>query len=500
MVDVVHVEVSDARLAREALELLDAANTDDLLPILAVPDRERRAPVAAARDSPVLGILKPVVEALRLHELWHPVALLRVLDELRLDGLDVDEPRRDGLVDERCLAAPTEGVRVDNRRLVQETAALFQLRKDLVVDLFHVLTRHVGHLAGVAPVLVDGADNFFLVNDIVLAADTEIVLTKAGRAVHDTRTGVRRDVAVNSNAESTALTPLLEVVEERHVLLALELLTLHLGEDDEVALLLLEARVQLANADLGDDVLALGGLVLDRDVVELGVDAENKVARERPRRRCPRDQVRRLVLDERERDQHGGVRDVLVVHVGLEVAQRRRAARAEGHHLEAAVDELLVPELLEDPPDGLHVREVHRLVVVLEVDPATEARHDLLPLTGVAHDNAAAVLVVLIDAELFDLHAGLDAELLLDLKLNREAVAVPAEATLNVMTLLVGVAAHNVLDRAGEDVAVMGRAGGERRTVVEGVAGSPLALLERRLEGVDLLPVCEDLVLELGEA
>lgn len=49
----------------------------------------------------------------------------------------------------------------------------------------------------------------------------------------------------------------------------------------------------------------------------------------------------------------------------------------EGHDFEAAKHELLVPQLLEHPPDRLHERRVQRLVVVLKVDPPTHARDDL---------------------------------------------------------------------------------------------------------------------------
>ena len=47
-------------------------------------------------------------------------------------------------------------------------------------------------------------------------------------------------------------------------------------------------------------------------------------------------------------------------------------------YLEASVDDSLVKELLEDPPDGLHEPGVHGLVVILEVNPATKAGHNIL--------------------------------------------------------------------------------------------------------------------------
>jgi hypothetical protein len=48
-------------------------------------------------------------------------------------------------------------------------------------------------------------------------------------------------------------------------------------------------------------------------------------------------------------------------------------------------------------------------------------------------------------------------------------VAVPPRATGDVMAGLAGVAGHNILDGAREDVSVMRKPGGEGRSIVEGV-------------------------------
>ena len=57
-------------------------------------------------------------------------------------------------------------------------------------------------------------------------------------------------------------------------------------------------------------------------------------------------------------------------------------------------------ELLEHPPDALHVRHVHCLVVVLEVDPTADALDGLLPFARVSHYDGAALSIVLGDAHL----------------------------------------------------------------------------------------------------
>jgi hypothetical protein len=64
---------------------------------------------------------------------------------------------------------------------------------------------------------------------------------------------------------------------------------------------------------------------------------------------------------------------------------------------------------------------------------------------------------------------GLDAELLLGLHLGGQAVAVPAEAALDALAAHGLVAGDDVLDVAGQQVAVVRQAVGEGRAVVEDV-------------------------------
>ena len=54
-------------------------------------------------------------------------------------------------------------------------------------------------------------------------------------------------------------------------------------------------------------------------------------------------------------------------------------------------------------------------------------------------------------------------------------------------------------DGSGGDVAVVRHARGEGRAIVEGEGGFVLGELQLFVEGVDLLPVFEDLLLFLGE-
>ena len=187
----------------------------------------------------------------------------------------------------------------------------------------------------------------------------------------------------------------------------------------------------------------------------------------------------------------GGVGDLLVVLLHLEVGEDGVAGVGVGHDASAAVDESPLEEHLEDVPHRLHESEVHGLVVVPEVDPPAEAVDDGLPLAGVPHDDVPALLVVLLDAHLEHLLLVGDLQLLVDLVLDGEAVAVPPEPALDVVPSLGGPAADHVLNGSRCDVAVVGSPGCEGRPIVESVRFEAFRLFELLLEGVDFGPILE---------
>ena len=76
---------------------------------------------------------------------------------------------------------------------------------------------------------------------------------------------------------------------------------------------------------------------------------------------------------------------------------------------------------------------------------------------------------------------------------------VPAESPLHHVSRLVRVPRHSVLDRAHQQVSIVRQSCGKRRAVVKGELGPALALLVRRLKGLDLVPQLERLMLGLGK-
>ena len=239
-------------------------------------------------------------------------------------------------------------------------------------------------------------------------------------------------------------------------------------------------------------------VVLDRHVRNLGMDRDGRVRQQRPRRRRPHEQRRVLLVREREAHVDAGIGHRLVSHGDLVIGQRRAAPRAVGDDFEVLVQQTLVVDLLQRPPDALDVVVRHRLVRVAEVGPVGDPLGEALPVGHVAQDALAAPRVELLDAVGLDVALGLQAELLLDLELDRKAVAVPASAAGNRVAAHRLVARIDVLEDPGEDVVDAGPAVRRRRSFVDHVFIRPLASRDGTGEHVLVAPSLEDLSLERG--
>ncbi len=241
-------------------------------------------------------------------------------------------------------------------------------------------------------------------------------------------------------------------------------------------------------------------------VLDLRPGRDGSVRDQRPRRRRPDEQVvarpdpragRRLGY--RQPHVHGGIDYVPVAERDLVRAQRRAAARAVGNDLVALVEAAVVPEPAQRPPDRLDVVVGHRHVGVLEVDPVADPLDHPVPVADVPEDGLPAAGVELGDPELLDLLLRGDAELLLDLELDREPVAVPAALARDVVPAHRLVARVDVLEDAAEDVVGAGLAVRGGGSLVEAPQRSALALAHLALEGPRLAPALENLLLEVGK-
>src|SRR5262249_9121814 len=121
-----------------------------------------------------------------------------------------------------------------------------------------------------------------------------------------------------------------------------------------------------------------------------------------------------------------------------------------------------------------------------------------LPVLDVAPDALLGGLVEPLDAVALDVGLTREAELLLDLDLDRQAVGVPAAARADdVLAAHAPVADHDILRGARLDLLDPGAPGGGRRPLEEDEGARPIAALERLLDDAVLLPPALDRALEL---
>ncbi len=378
---------------------------------------------------------------------------------------------------------------------------LAQVGRDLPVGLEHLRALVRRHDRGEPGTLVDREHG----GDPVALADLLVDLAVRRRHVHDAGAVGGGDLvaAVEDPPRLLGAEPLGvgEEVEQRLVPPSHQLGPLEPGHDPLLGVLAELAHVRV-QPGLGEHVALT--LVLDHHVVDVGAHGDAEVGRQRPRRRRPRHDP--LAGLEPEPHRQGRVLARLVdvlVHAQLVVRQRGLVHPAVRQHAETLVHQALVVQGLERPDDALHVRQVERAVGVVEVDPAGLAGDVLLPLLRVPQHRRAAGVVEDLDAHLEHVSAALDAELALGLELGGQAVGVPAEAALDPASAHRLVARDDVLDVAGEQVAVVRQAVGERRAVVEHelvravVAGGPV--LDAGDEGAVLVPVPAHARLDLGE-
>ena len=242
-----------------------------------------------------------------------------------------------------------------------------------------------------------------------------------------------------------------------------------------------------------------GAVVIDLDIIDFRPHGESHIAGQSPGGGGPGEDVGIFFVQQFETDGDGGIDHIHIALIRFEVGERRTAACAVGEDLVTFVDQVLVPQLLEDPPDGFHVFHVHGAVSVLEVDPAAHTLDDGLPLGSITENDPAAGFVELVNTVFFDLFFSVQMEIFFHFVLDRQTVAVPAEGAFAIFSEHGLVTGNDIFDRACEKVPVVGQTGGERRTIVKDVFRIAFAVLKGFFKCAVLLPELERGFFDLGE-
>jgi hypothetical protein len=332
----------------------------------------------------------------------------------------------------------------------------------------------------------------------VRLADGEVLGAVGGRGLHQARPVGGGDVVVGDHppAALRLLVTDLDHVEGALVAGADQLLERHRPQHPGVrAHRLLDQLGR--DHQLPRDAVALG---LDQDVRDPRPDHDRDVGDQRPRLGGPDQQLGPLLGQRprggRQRDVGGEVLDVLVAHGHLGVRQRGLAAGAVRDDLVVLDQQAALVQLGQRPPHRLDVGGVHGPVCLAGVDPEADPVGQVLEGVDVALHRLAAAGVEALDAVGLDVALGRQPQLLFDLQLDRQPMAVPAALAVDPVAAHGLEAREQVLEHPRLDVVHTGRAVGGRRALVEheGLRAAPP--LQGTLEDLALAPELTDPAVE----
>src|SRR2546426_5259870 len=493
-VDAGPVEVHAIHVARCLPQGVGRSDYRPMRALRAPPDRERNAPVALPRDAPISEVARPVELSRGSRPVREPSNSPDLLDHLRFEVRDLEEPLDGRTKEDRRLAPPAVTVRVDDRLLREQRACGTEVRDDPRIRFPHTLARvRPGVISEMAPG-VHGRE----CGEAQLLTEFEVLRSVAGGGVHEP--GVFRD---HRFRRDHLVDPL-----PFHAFLVRELRPkrMEVGEPDQVAPLLRLDDGIFGDTAAGHDVghralhdpdvlrlLAVGNL--DLRIAEVGVRRDREIRGERPRSRRPDQQGLVRLAGDTELDVDRGIRFIGVFDFGIR--EGRLAPRTPLYRSQRLVDPLALVGVFQGPPGRLDELIADRHVRAVPVQPDAERLelrgHLLQEIRG---EGTAGVLEIL-DAELLDLLLVCDAEGLLDLDLNRKAVHVVARLVPDVVAPHPMVADHEILDRLVQDLTQVNGSGRVRRPVAKIEVFPILSRRDRFLVGLRPAPEFLDFPLHL---
>ena len=462
----------------------------------------RHAPLALARQRPVGTIgdhavqarLAPGgIEAGRLHAPQRGGTQgLRGFRALVSGHLvHAREPLGRGAVDDRGPVAPAVHIAVRVLFRMKQGARFADLLDDPGIRRPDVQSAEKRQRRSVFPVAQHRGENL-LVLHAVAAAGNEVIDAVSRSAVDDARTLRERHVLAEVDGRETVVEGMAEADQ-------LELFPLAGGERPALQPIALEAGLLQVGGE--DQQAALG---LDEVVDEIRMDVERLVRGNRPRRGGPYEDPafvpRQLGQAERlrhlaalgERKSHVD-RKIGAIHVfDLGLGERRAAIEAPVHRFQAAIDKTFLQHLAERADLIGLALERHRGVEVVPVAEHAQALEVLflsLDLLGRIRAGEAQGLF----------HGNVLAVGLLDLHLDRHAVAVPAGDVDRVEARHVARLHDNVLEDLVDRLADVDVAVRVRRPVVQHEFRPSAARLADLFVGFLLLPFLDPLRLPSGK-
>ncbi len=243
-------------------------------------------------------------------------------------------------------------------------------------------------------------------------------------------------------------------------------------------------------------------------IVDVRTYTESRVRRQSPRRSGPCHEGSSTPLSQLifnffffnfEHTRHSGILHVTVATRLIQLVARKARTcswriRLDGISL---IEQALLIELLQEPPQGLDVAVIVSDIRVVEIYPVAHLMGQFGPLLGVLHDLLTAGSIVVIDRDfLADVLLG-DAEHLLHAELYRQTVGIPTGLALHLIALHGLEAAENILDRTSHYVVNTWHTVCRRWTLVKHERRMALTCGHRLLKDTVLIPTLQDLFVDL---
>ena len=228
-------------------------------------------------------------------------------------------------------------------------------------------------------------------------------------------------------------------------------------------------------------------------IVDIRAECKPKIARQRPRGGCPRQKIgirrerlrskgfrRRSAGNGIPRLKADGNRRVVYIlipaQVQLVVRQHRGTAWAIRQNIMPLIQQPLLPQLLHHPPNRLHIRRFHRLIVVIKINPASQPINRMPPLLHIPQHTRPARLIKLCHPILFNISLRIQPQLFFDQIFYRQPMTVPSKPPLNLLSLHRLITRNNILNRTRHKMPEMRQPRCKGRAVKKHVLISPLTL------------------------
>ena len=455
---------------------------------VALPHRQRRAPVPFTAQTPVNHILQEVAHPAFLDVIRHPVHGTVVAHQVIPHSGHLDVPGRTGIVQQGGIAAPAEGIIMGEGNGSKEQLPFFQVVQHHRVGLLHEHARPLGfrHHATLGVHQIDEGNT-------VLLADPVIVLTKGGGNVNNAGAVFHGNVVIRNDHPCLAAFRLHKAIQGL-VGAAYQILALHFGKHGDFL-----ALEDLLHQCLGhDEVFPFAG---ELAIHCSGIHAQCQVAGQGPGGGGPGQEGGILFIRAMEADNSRNFLHVLVALCHLVAAQCGTAAGAVGGNLMTQVEHALVINGLQAPPFTLDIVIMVGNIGVLHIHPVAYLIAHLFPLMEVLPHALLALADEGLNAVLLNLGLAVQTQQLFHFQLHRQAVSIPAGLSGDALALHGPEPGEQILNDPGFNVTDVRLAVGRRGAVKEGeVLAAAVPQLEGLADNVLILPLLGNFMLPLHKA